>query len=253
VAVGPDGGPPSLILDAGTGLRRLPDCLDGKPLEGSILLGHLHWDHTQGLPFCPSADRPDARVDLYLPSQGDAEKVLSGAMGPPHFPIEPAQLRGAWSFHSLEAGSHTIEGFEVLALEIPHKGGRTFGFRISDGTASIAYLSDHQPTAVGAGEDGVGEYHDAAVQLVSGVDLLIHDAQYTPEEFPSRRDWGHSTIEYPIRLAQRCGVKKVWLYHHAPARTDDELDAIVAEARSWATVEVEAAAEGATAIVPAGT
>lgn len=251
VAVGPDEGPPSLILDAGTGLCRLPEYLDGMAFDGSILLGHLHWDHTQGLPFCPAADHPDARVDLYLPSQGDAEKVLSGAMSPPHFPIEPAQLRGAWSFRSLEPGLHAIEGFEVLALEIPHKGGRTYGFRVSDGTASIAYLSDHQPTALGDGEDRVGEYHEAALQLVGGVDLLVHDAQYTPEEFPSRRDWGHSTMEYPVRLAQRCGVHKVWLYHHSPTRTDSELDALVADLVSWAQVEVEAAAEGVTQVLPA--
>ena len=244
IAIGHDGSPPSLLLDAGTGLRRLPTLLDGAAFDGSLLLGHLHWDHTQGLPFCPPVDRPDARVDLYLPAQGDPADVLDRGIGPPHFPITLSQLRGQWSFHALEAGVHTIEGFSVTALEIPHKGGRTFGFRISDRNAAVAYLSDHQPTALGEGEDRIGAYHPAAMELAAGVDLLIHDAQYTPEEFADRCDWGHSTVDYPVRLGQRAGAKRVWLYHHDPARTDDEVDELVRAVRAWATVDVVAAAEG---------
>ena len=250
MAVAADGAAPTLILDAGTGLRRLPELLGSAPLSGSILLGHLHWDHTQGLPFCSAVDDPAARVELHMPAQGDAQKVLAGAMGPPHFPIEPYQLRGQWSFDPLETGEHTVEGFTVLAEEIPHKGGRTFGYRVSDGTAAIAYLSDHQPTAKGPGEHGVGAYHPAALRLAEGVDLLIHDAQYTAEEFPTRRDWGHSTVEYPVRLAERAGAKAVLLYHHSPSRTDDELDRIVEDLRSWATVPVSAAVEGETISLP---
>ena len=250
VAIGADGSVPRLILDGGTGLRQLATVLGDAPLRGSVLLGHLHWDHTQGLPFSASADHPDAHVALYMPAQGDPQKVLAESMAPPHFPIEPGQLRGQWSFEALEAGDVEIEGFSVLALEIPHKGGRTFGFRISDGTSAVAYLSDHQPTALGAGEDGVGAYHEAAMRLATGVDLLIHDAQYTAEEFPSRRDWGHSTVEYPVHLGQRAGAKQVLLYHHAPTRTDDELDAIVADVRRWATVDVAAATEGVTITLP---
>lgn len=244
IAIGRDAAAPSLLLDAGTGLRRLPSLLDGEPFAGSLLLGHLHWDHTQGLPFCPSIDRPDARVNLYLPAQGDPAQVLARGIGPPHFPITLAQLRGQWSFHALESGTHEIEGYSVTALEIPHKGGRTFGFRVADGRATVAYLSDHQPTALGEGEDGIGAYHPSAMALAADVDLLIHDAQYTAEEFAERCDWGHSTVDYPVRLGQRAGAKQVWLYHHDPARTDDELDAIVGEVRSRATVDVVAAAEG---------
>jgi ribonuclease BN (tRNA processing enzyme) len=114
----------------------------------------------------------------------------------------------------------------------------------------MAYLSDHQPTALGTGEDGVGAYHDAAVQIAAGVDLLIHDAQYTTDEIASRSDWGHCTVDYPVRLGQRVGAKKVWLYHHDPGRTDDELDGIVRGVRSWATVAVDAAVEGMSVVLP---
>src|SRR3954452_7461205 len=106
IAVGHHGQPPSLILDSGTGIRRVTKLLDGQPFAGAILLGHLHWDHTQGLPFFGAGDRPDARVHVYLPAQGAPVEVLSRFMPPPHFPIPPTELRGAWRFDGLEAGDH---------------------------------------------------------------------------------------------------------------------------------------------------
>ncbi|MBW3555610.1 MAG: MBL fold metallo-hydrolase [Actinobacteria bacterium] len=242
VAIGHDGSPPSLVLDAGTGIRRVGELMNGTPFRGTILLGHLHWDHTQGLPFAPAFDREGAAVVLYQPAQGDPVEVLSRAMAPPHFPIEPRQLRGDWSFEALRDGSHEIEGFSVLALDIPHKGGRTFGYRVSDGRASMAYLSDHWPIAVGPGPDGLGEYHPAVLELCQGVDVILHDAQYTAEELPARADFGHSAIEYAVGLCERAG-SRLLLYHHDPNRTDDQLDALVAP---WAghVPAVEAAREG---------
>jgi len=117
----------------------------------------------------------------------------------------------------------------VLALDIPHKGGRTFGYRItSPGSgASLAYLSDRWPISLGAGPDGLGEYHPSVLELCTGVDVILHDAQYTAEELPARKDWGHSAIEYTVGLADRCG-SDVLLYHHDPARTDAALDEILA-------------------------
>ena len=153
---------------------------------------------------------------------------LSRAMGPPHFPIVPTELRGQWAFHALEPGSHRIAGFSVLALDIPHKGGRTFGFRVEDGRASVAYLSDHWPTALGPGPEGLGEYHEAAMALCQGVDAVLHDAQYTAEELPARAAFGHSAVEYAVGLAERAGARTLLLYHHDPGRTDDQLDALAA-------------------------
>jgi phosphoribosyl 1,2-cyclic phosphodiesterase len=243
VAIAADHDAPKLVLDAGTGLQRLSRVMAGQPFRGSVLLGHLHWDHTHGLPFFPAGDNPGSKVVLYLPAQGDAEEVLSRAISPPHFPITPGQLRGDWSFQSLEEGEHTIEGFQVLAREIPHKGGRTFGYRVSDGESSIAYLSDHSPTSLGDGPDGLGEYHEAALALARDVDVLIHDAQYTAEEFTIKRDFGHSAIDYAVTFARIAGVGRLLLFHHDPVRTDDQLDAIVSAYRR-APVRVDAAAEG---------
>jgi len=243
LAVARDGQRPSLILDAGTGLRSVTALLGEAPFQGSILLGHLHWDHTQGLPFFRAGDDPDARVDVHIPAQGDTESVLARFMSPPHFPITPAELRGAWSFHGLEEGKADIEGFTVLAREIPHKGGRTFGYRISDGRVSIAYLSDHCPISLGPGPAGLGEYHPAALELAESCDLLIHDAQYTDAELPRRAIFGHSSVGYAVGLAAAAGAGRLWLFHHDPPRTDDEIDALVAGCIP-APVLVEAAAEG---------
>jgi phosphoribosyl 1,2-cyclic phosphodiesterase len=229
VALAHDGDRPSLVLDAGTGIRTLTALLDDQAFSGSILLGHLHWDHTQGLPFFSAADRPDSRTDLYMPAQGDAEEVLRRVMSPPHFPITPAELRGTWRFLGLEPGvALDIEGFTVLALEIPHKGGRTFGFRVTDGTATIAYLSDHCPTSLGPGPDGLGVYHEAALALADHCDLLIHDAQYLDGELAARASFGHASTGYAVRLGERARAGRVLLYHHDPPRTDDDIDAIVA-------------------------
>jgi phosphoribosyl 1,2-cyclic phosphodiesterase len=238
---------PTLVLDAGTGLRRLSVLLDGQPFRGTILLGHLHWDHTQGLPFFTAGDRPDAEVRLLLPSQGgDALELLARGMGPPHFPISPDQLRGSWSFNTIDEGVHHLEGFDVLAREIPHPGGRAFGYRVSDGHSTMAYLSDHGPIVLGSGPDGWGPYHEAALALADGVDVLLHDAQYTADELPARALFGHSAADYAVRLGELAGAKHVALFHHDPGRTDGEVGALVERLQGRSAISVTAAVEGTT-------
>ena len=240
---------PHLVLDGGTGLRRLTKFLDGRTFTGSILIGHLHWDHTHGLPFFRAGDQPDARVRVMIPSQGDAAEVMARAVSPPHFPVRLEELRGTWTVESLEPGTLDVEGFAVTALDIPHKLSRTYGFRVSDGQSSIAYMSDHWPTSIGPGTDGFGDYHETALALADGVDILIHDAQYTSEEFPARADFGHSAIEYAIGLGRKAGAKSVMLFHHDPDRTDDDLDQIVASLNGTKPT-VSAAAEGMVIELP---
>jgi phosphoribosyl 1,2-cyclic phosphodiesterase len=218
---------PSLILDAGTGVQLATELLGEAPFDGTILLSHLHWDHIQGLPFFAAGDRVGARVDVLLPEQesgASALEVLAGIMSPPYFPIDPEQLRGQWSYATVAPGAFEIDGFEVLAREVPHRGGRTFGYRVSDGRSTIAYVPDHHPTALGAGEHGFGAYHESALELTADVDLLVHDAQLLPEELASEGHFGHAVADYAVGLGERSGVRSVALFHHRLNRTDDELD-----------------------------
>ena len=278
LALSADGGgdrsAPSLLLDAGTGIRQVTPLLDGRSFCGTILLTHLHWDHVQGLPFFEGGDRPDARVTLLLPTQdapGDggrertendeAESVLAGMMSPPHFPIRPRELRGSWTFGTVdpghlelrdneeEVGRHDRQcappsgGFSVDIAEVPHKGGRTYGYRVGDGHSVLTYIPDHCPTAVGAGPDGWGEYHQSALELAAGADVLVHDAHLFPEELAAQAAFGHAAADYAVELARRAGVGRVILFHHRPDRTDEALDGL-ARRFERAAVPVTVAVEG---------
>jgi ribonuclease BN (tRNA processing enzyme) len=192
------------------------------PFVGSILLSHLHWDHVQGIPFFGAGDRTGARADVYVPAEFglSGRDLVARFMSPPSFPITPEGLKGAWTFTEIEPGPLRVEGFDVLPFEVSHKGGRTFGYRISDGGGSIAYVPDHAPAA------GVSD--DARVAM-AGVDVLIHDAQFLAHERPRAVDYGHATIDEAIDLARSVGAGHLVLFHHSPHRTDVALDEIGAE------------------------
>ncbi len=207
-----------------------------RPFSGSILLSHLHWDHVQGLPFFAAGDRDDARVTLHIPGQvgASARDLLALSMSPPSFPITPEGLRGAWSFESIEPGDHMIEGFRVVASEIAHKGGRTLAYRVQDDLGSMAYLPDHAPAR------GVS---DATWALLDGVDVLVHDAQFIDAERTIADDYGHATVQDAIALATKANAGLLVLFHHGPARTDDELDALAVTVAD-APISVRLAREG---------
>jgi phosphoribosyl 1,2-cyclic phosphodiesterase len=245
IAIGPNDGLPRLLLDSGTGLQSMTRVFGARPFVGTILLSHLHWDHVQGLPFFPPADRDDARVRVMQPAQGDPLTVLSRAMSPPHFPIGPDGLRGTWTFGALEPGDHEFEGFPVTVREVPHKGGRAFGYRVStpDGRRSFAYVPDHCPTSLGPGPDGFGERHADAIALCKGVDVMVHGAPFVVSEIERATLFGHSIAEYAVALAKECAVGRLVLTHHAPFRDDDAVEAIAAS-HSSSALQVTAAREG---------
>lgn len=238
---------PTLILDAGTGIRSVTQLLGDEPFGGTILLSHLHWDHVQGLPFFAAGDNEEAHVRVLLPEQEDgasAERVLERAISPPHFPITPSQLRGSWAFDTVGEGEWESEGFTVLAREIPHKGGRTFGYRVSDGHSTLTYMPDHCPTTFGAGADGCGEYHPAALELASETDALVHDAQLlTDDELKTEARFGHAAADYAVGLGARAGAREVVLFHHRPDRTDVALDELARRFEGTADVDVRVAAQ----------
>jgi phosphoribosyl 1,2-cyclic phosphodiesterase len=228
VAITPSGDDsPTLLLDAGTGLSSVTRQLNGNAFVGDLLLTHLHWDHVQGLPFFAAGDRDDARVRLLLPAQGDASpdrvgsaaELLAGSMSPPHFPIRPEGLRGQCSFQAIAPGTITACGCQVTAVEIPHKGGRTFGFRVEADGESLAYLPDHHPAID----------QEPGLELAREVDVLCHGAMFRDSERETAHAYGHATLSEICRLATEARVGRLVLIHHAPTRSDDDVDAMAAE------------------------
>lgn len=218
VAVLPDGyAAPPLVLDAGTGIRNLAPV----PFRGVIALSHLHWDHVQGLPFSRAVDHPEASVELIVPGE-EPLTLLTRAFSPPHFPIEPGGLRGAVSVSS-SGGSREFKGFDLIQAEVTHKGGITVGTRVECDGVAVVYLPDHAPQLGSA----------AAEELCRGADLIVHDGQFRPEEQALADDYGHATVTDALAFAERCGARGLLLTHHAPGRTDDQLDAV---AKEWPDV-----------------
>jgi phosphoribosyl 1,2-cyclic phosphodiesterase len=240
-----------LIIDLGTGLRALGDHLQaprsatGAPLRANVLLSHLHYDHVLGLPFFSPMRHPDAVVDVYGPAQEDGlGETLDSMVRPPFFPVHMAQFQGTFRFHELgETDEFAIGAVKVKVRSIPHIG-RTLGFRLEADDRVLAYLSDHQaPLDLRTIDPNV-------LELCDGADLLLHDAQYTEDEFAALPDWGHSTPNYAVRVARESGAKRLALYHHDPAHSDDEIDRMLREARDLAAdtgaLDVDAATEGST-------
>jgi phosphoribosyl 1,2-cyclic phosphodiesterase len=234
-----------IILDLGTGVRYLGLEHPQGPFSANCLLSHLHWDHIQGLPFFGPVLRDGSRLDVWAPRQGDGRSVgetMASIIRPPMFPVTLEQLPGDIVFHDLEEGSFGLGAVEVSARSVPHIG-PTFGYRITWQGRSVAYLSDHQEPLDGA------PCAPGVLELCAGVDVLIHDSQYTDADFPSHRDWGHCRVGFAVELARRCEVGTLVLFHHDPSRDDDALDRVgadAAEALAPDGVTVVTAFEGLT-------
>lgn len=233
-----------LMLDLGTGIRAFGAT---QPLDGTFaataLVSHLHWDHVQGLPFFPPVDREGAQLDIYAPAQGGERlgETFGRLMAPPFFPITYQDLRGRITWHEVVDDDFAIPGGKVKARPVPHCG-ETAGYRVEIGGYTIAYISDHQAPAE------LDRVDDAVLELCDGADLLIHDAQYTTDEFREKLHWGHCTVDYAVLVAREAGARHLVLYHHDPAHGDDDLDRLLEGARRTAARlgvdEVSSAYEG---------
>ncbi len=241
-----------ILFDLGTGLRSYGAALAAAGRAGdyqaAVLLTHLHWDHVQGLPFFVPVHSPNALLDIFGPRQSDGPlgEVFGDLMRPPFFPIRPDELGGTIGFHDLGDDDFPVHDVKVRSRWIRHVG-PTLGYRIEWNGVSIAYLSDH---GQGCGHHGHADDHvpDEVLELCDGVDLLIHDAQHTPEEFEQKRHWGHCTVDYALQVAKEAGTRTVALFHHDPAHSDDQIDLLADRARDSSAAidgaEVVAAAEG---------
>jgi phosphoribosyl 1,2-cyclic phosphodiesterase len=225
-----------IVLDLGTGLRFWGETLDpAQPFAGAALVTHIHWGHVQGLPFFTPVLQAGARFDVYGPPPhegGSLGEVFNELMRPPFFPVRTSDLLGDIRFHDAWQEDLELDGAKVKVRTVPHVGA-TNGYRVEMGGAVVAYVSDHQMPV-----DGSLTVSDQVLELCDGADLLIHDAQYTSDEFPAKATWGHCTPDFAVQVAKEAGVRRLVLFHHDPSHHDGAVDAILAHAR--------AAAEGST-------
>jgi ribonuclease BN (tRNA processing enzyme) len=210
-----------------------------------VLLTHLHFDHILGLPFFGPLLMQGAELDVYgpRPESETLQTAVTSLFRPPFFPIELEQIGGRITFHELAPEDFTIGSVKVKARRAPHPG-NTLGFRIEADGASMVYLPDHQ-----APRD-LTDVADAILELCEGADLVVHDAQYTVEEFGTKWNWGHSTGDYAVRVAALAQARHLLLFHHDPARDDRGVAALERESRALtaarALMGVSAAREGTT-------
>jgi len=216
-----------LVFDAGTGLRGLGESLRGRgPMDLNLFLTHSHLDHICGLPFFAPAFDPESRLCVWAghlePGQSMRD-VVQAMMRPPLYPIPIETFRADLSFRAFACGAvlEPAPGVRVRTGPLNHPNGAV-GYRVECGGRSLCFVTDTEHTP--------GRPDAAVLELVRGADVMIYDSTYTDAEFPGRVGWGHSTWEECLRIADAAGVGQAVIYHHDPARSDDELDAIEAAA-----------------------
>jgi ribonuclease BN (tRNA processing enzyme) len=238
-----------LVLDAGSGARRLGAVLPDDLTRLDIFLTHLHMDHIQGLGFFGPLFKPDLDVHIWGPPSAtdDLRGRLSRYLSPPLFPVRIRDLPCHPTLHNAPESPVSIGGFEVSAAPILHPG-PTVGYRVREGDASIAYLPDHEP-ALGLSTFTQPRW-TSGFDLCAGADVMIHDGQYSPDERAERIGWGHSSSVEAAALASSAGARRLVLFHHDPSHDDATLDRLVADAAAAApAVSVSGAHEGQTLTV----
>jgi phosphoribosyl 1,2-cyclic phosphodiesterase len=225
---GPDGS--VLVLDAGTGVRALGLELPRTLRRVDVLLTHFHIDHILGLGFFGPLYDPGMEVHIWGPASATLglEARLRRYLSPPLFPVMLADLPCRLELHQVPPGRVTIGPFGITAARVCHPG-PTVGYRVETGRSALAYLPDHEP-ALGVRHFPLEPEWTSGFELAQGVDLLLHDAQYTREEYPGHAGWGHSTMHDALAFARLAGVGHCVPFHHDPGRSDADLEAAVSAA-----------------------
>jgi phosphoribosyl 1,2-cyclic phosphodiesterase len=263
-----------IILDAGTGIRKLGLALveefHDRPINLNVLISHTHWDHIQGFPFFPPAYNLKNKVTIYgfEGARQGLQSTLSSQMESPYFPITMQQMPGAITICELKETSFHVGAVEVKAHFLNHPG-VCIGYRLFTPGGSISYLPDvelfqqlrtrwknsaslMQPEEF----DSVPEENQAALAFIRDSEVLILDSQYDAEEYEQHIGWGHSCFEDAVTFAMQAGVRRLVLFHHDPEHTDEQISRMVARARAMAArhhspLLVEAAREGREVLLPA--
>ena len=221
----------ALIIDAGTGIRGLGVGIASTTLPKiNILLTHLHLDHIQGLMFFAPCFRSESEITIWGPSSPEAslEERIARYISAPLSPVEVRELPCDVSFLDAPPSQWEIGPATIRAESVTHRG-PTLGYRITDGDTTLTYISDHEP-GLGAPLDTLEPEWISGYDLAHGADLLIHDCQYTDEEYPEHVGWGHSRLTDTLTFAKRVEAKELLLFHHDPLHSDEFLDRFAEDA-----------------------
>ncbi len=218
----------TVIIDAGTGIRQLGATLD--PVDTCyLLLTHAHWDHVAGFPFFKPLFNSNKVVEIQNTtfSSQPVKEIFKTLMSPPLFPITQEDLKADIRFREDFTGSFSIGSLKIDSIPLSHPNG-ALGFRLTEGNKRFVFLTDNE---LGLDHPGSASFDDF-ISFAKDADLMFHDAEFTPDEYPQRIGWGHSTYTEALELAMKAGVKRLGLFHLNQDRTDKEMDRIQADCRS---------------------
>ena len=258
------------IIDAGSGIRALGNYLMQNdlpkgPIDTSIFISHTHWDHIMGFPFFVPIFIPSSRIKIYGPVTYEEEglaEIVGGQLSYRYFPVKHSELAANISYHPMKEASVDLGDGLTLTTKYLNHPILCLGYRFDYKGKSFCTAYDtepfrnvfptdpeapgYDPIAAEEGERAAAEENEKVLRFFKGADLLIHDTQYTHEEYiDSKLGWGHSTFEYAINSAHKAGVKQLLLFHHDPMRTDTQLDTLIDNYRSRVQGKTEMKIEGA--------
>ena len=216
-----------IIVDAGTGIRELGNLLlTEEPGVINMLLTHAHWDHILGFPFFLPLYSSKTRLEVHgcAAAIRSVQRILEDTMSPPNFPIDLSEVSAQVNFNGECPSGFNIGGIAIETIALNHPNGG-FGYKFTEDGASFVFLTDNE---IGHAHPGGSEYEEY-VEFSRGADLLVHDAEYRPEEYARKKGWGHSTFTDALELAMDAGARHLGLYHHNMERTDEDLDVMVRE------------------------
>ncbi len=224
-----------VVFDAGSGIVGLGEALGTQPRDVTIVLTHYHWDHLQGLPFFNPLYVPGCRVQVFAPAfESHDPEWVSTIFRSPFFPVPHERLPNRPIVELIEPGELRVGGLEISAHPLNHPGG-AFAYRIRGMTGDLVYATDH--------EFGDPEIDEALADFCRDAAAVVLDAHFTPEELPRHRGWGHSDWRQCAEFAHACNAGGLWLFHHKPGRTDEQLVRIRSDARRVFSA-AETASEG---------
>lgn len=234
-----------IILDAGTGIRVLGNDLIAKlpsnPIETHIFLSHTHWDHIQGLPFFGPVYTKGNEIHIYMVENKGIglKQALEGQMLPQYFPTSLKKMDANIHLHDIKEGQLVeISGFKIKNGRLNHPFPGATAYRIDSNNKSMVYATDTEHYKYRPDE--------TLLKLANNADVLIYDSQFTPEEYKTRVNWGHSTGQKGVEIAKKAKVKRLVLFHHDPSHTDRDIDNILENCKEIAgkDLEVIVACEG---------